>query len=158
MTEEQKYQQPRQMQEKQEKEEKDGRQRREKREKDEEKHEKNWEEKWRRDPLNAAVWALIIIWFGVVLLANSLNLLNWVPFFEPLAISFLGAGVLLLLEAGIRLIMPEYRQPVWGNLILGVVFLAIGLINVISWECILPLVVIGVGLWLLFSGLLRRRQ
>ena len=158
MTEEPKYQQPRQTQEKQEKEEKDKRERREKQEKNEEKQEKNWEEKWRRDPLNAAVWALIIIWLGVVLLASSLNLLGWVPFFETWSLVFLGAGVLLLLEAGIRLIMPEYRQPVWGNLILGAVFVAIALADIISWECILPAVVIGLGLWLLFSGIFRRRR
>jgi hypothetical protein len=130
----------------------------EKQEKNEEKEEKSWEEKWRRDPLTAAAWALIIIWAGLVLLANNLNLFEWLPFLEFWSLFFLGAGAILLLEAGFRLLMPAYRQPVTGNLILAVIFLAIGLGDIISWQCILPTVVIAIGLYLLITGFLRRRE
>ena len=37
--------------------------------------EKN-QEKWERDPLGAVVWALILIWAGVVLLASTTGNLN----------------------------------------------------------------------------------
>lgn len=131
---------------------------REKQEKQEEKHEKSWDEKWRRDPLNAAVWAVIVIWAGLMFLANNLNLLDWFPFVEPWSLFFLGAGAILLLEVGFRLLIPAYRQPVILNVILGIVFLAIGLGDIISWQCILPLAVIAAGLYLLFSGIFRRRQ
>jgi cation transport ATPase len=134
------------------------RQRQEKPEKHQEKEEKSWDEKWRRDPLNAAVWAIIIIWAGLMFLAESLNLLNWLPFLEPWSLFFLGAGVILALEVGIRLLMPAYRQPVILNVILAAVFLAIGLGEIISWECVLPLAVIALGLYLLFRGVLRRRE
>lgn len=130
----------------------------EKHEKQEEKEGTSWEEKWRRDPLSAAVWALILIWAGVVLLANNLGLLDWVPFFDAWALGFLGAGVILLLEAGFRMIVPAYRQPVSVNLIVGIIFVAIALGNVFDWACILPLTVIALGFYLLFSGLLRRRE
>ena len=148
MSEEQK---PRQQQEKPEKQE-------EKNEKQGEKHEKSWDEKWHRDPLNAAVWAVIIIWAGLMLLAESLNLLDWFPWLEPWSLFFLGAGAILLLEVGIRLLMPAYRQPVILNAILGIIFLAIGLGDIISWECLLPLAVIVAGLYLLFRGVFRRRE
>ncbi len=132
--------------------------RQEKREKEEEKQEKNWEEKWRRDPLNAAVWAIILIWGGVMLLANNFHLLDWLPFVEPWSLFFLGAGFLLLLEIGFRLLMPAYRQPVLGNAILAIVFLAIGLGELVSWECLVPAAVIAVGFYLLFRGIIWRRE
>lgn len=132
--------------------------RQEKQEKQEEKEEKSWEEKWRRDPLTAAAWALIIIWAGIVLLANNLNLLTWFPWLEGWSLLFLGAAAILLLEIGIRLVLPAYRQPVLGSVILAVVFLAIGLGGLISWQCLLPGAVIAVGFYFLFSGLIRRRE
>lgn len=55
-----------------EKEEKDV----EKREEKEEKEEKSWEEKWHRDPLGTATWAVILIWAGLVLLADNMGLLT----------------------------------------------------------------------------------
>jgi hypothetical protein len=130
----------------------------EKGEKRQEKEEKSWEEKWQRDPLNAAAWALILIWGGVVLLASNLNLLDWLPFLEGWSLFFLGAGAILLLEVGIRLALPSYRQPVLGTIIVAIVFVAIGLGGLISWECLLPGAVIALGFYLLFSGVLRRRQ
>jgi fatty acid desaturase len=130
----------------------------EKPEKREEKVEKSWEEKWRRDPLNAAAWALILIWAGLVLLAYNLHLLDWFPWLEGWALFFLGAGAILLLEVGIRLALPSYRQPVLGTIIVAAVFLGIGLGELISWQCVLPGAVIVVGFYLLFSGILRRRQ
>lgn len=134
------------------------RERQEKQEKQEEKEEKSWEEKWRRDPLNAAAWAIIIVWAGLVLLASNFRLLDWVPFLEPWSIFFLGAGAILLLEVGFRLLLPTYRQPVIGNAILAAVFLVIGLGDVFEWQCLLPVAVIAVGFYLLFTGVFRRRE
>ena len=54
--------------------------------------------------------------------------------------------------------MPAYRQPVTGNFILAIVFLAIGLTGIISWSCIWPLAIIGLGLYLLLTVLLRWRE
>ena len=145
------------------------------RQKEEEKtREKSVDEKWRRDPLGSAVWALILIWAGFVLLAGNLG---WLDFLNglleqlqfqlaesPLAIPtldfsswsliFLGAGVLLLAEIVIRLIFPSYRRPVLGTAILAIVFLAIG---IGSWGLIWPLVLILIGAALLLGGLFRRK-
>ena len=38
--------------------------------------EKNYDEKYRRDPLGSIVWALILIWVGLVLLAQNMGYLN----------------------------------------------------------------------------------
>ena len=129
----------------------------EKTEKRDEKQEKRWEEKWRRDPLNAAAWAFILIWAGVVLLADNLGYLRGFAL-EAWALFFVGAGVILLLEVLLRLVMPAYRQPVLGTIILAVVFLGIGLGELISWVIIGPLVLIAIGAYLLFRGMFRRRE
>jgi uncharacterized membrane protein len=128
----------------------------EKQEKEREKEEKSWDEKWRQDPLSAAVWALILVWAGVALLIGNLDIL------EDTALSgwdlvFAGAGVVILLEAVVRLLIPAYRQPIIGNLILGFVFLAIGLGDLGIWDAIWPLAIILLGAALLLRGLGWRR-
>jgi hypothetical protein len=132
----------------------------EKQEKQQEKEEKSWDEKWRRDPLSAAAWAIILVWAGLVLLGSNLGMFAWIPFMEAWSVFFLGAGVILLLEIGIRLALPSYRQPLIGIAVLAIVFLAVGLAGVdfVGWECVLPLAVVAVGLYLLFSALFRRRE
>jgi hypothetical protein len=129
----------------------------EKDEKEDENQEKSWDEKWRRDPLSAAVWAFILIWGGLVLLAANLNFLDDL-FLEGWQLFFLGAGVILLLEVVLRLLLPAYRQPVIGTIILALVFLAIGLGGLVKWYLLWPLVLIGVGAYILFAGLFRRRE
>jgi hypothetical protein len=147
---------------------------REKHEKDHEKQEKsrgekNWDEKWRRDPLNAAVWALILIWLGLTLFARNLDVFQSARVFGSLMpqegwsrLFFAGAGGILVLQALFRLLVPAYRAPVVGTIILAVVFLAIGLgdwIGNLGWGWIvLPILVILVGVLFLFRGLFRKRE
>jgi hypothetical protein len=143
----------------------------EKPEKDREKqekgrNEKNWDEKWRRDPLNAAAWALILIWLGLTLLASTLEpFSSWTIQNEPLADTwwhffFLGAGGILLLEAIFRLLVPAYRAPIVGTVILALIFLGIGLADWIEnlWVFLLPVSLIIGGLLFLFRGLFRKRE
>jgi hypothetical protein len=134
--------------------------------------EKSVEEKWRRDSLGAIVWALILIWAGAVFLASNLGWLDEInaflrrmglqaaelpiklPFLrlETWSLIFLGAGLLLLSEVVIRLLIPSYRKPVLGTAILAVVALGIGLG---TWGLILPLALIVAGLVILLGGFFR---
>lgn len=144
------------------------------RKQEEKSEEKSVDEKYRRDPLGSAVWALILIWAGFVLLAYNVGWLDFLngllaqlqfrlaesPFaisnldFTPWALIFFGAGLLLLAEVVIRLLFPSYRRPVLGTAILAIVFLAIGIGN---WGLIWPLVLIAIGLALLLGGIFRRK-
>jgi hypothetical protein len=146
----------------------------EKQEKDEKERnkqeEKSFEEKWQRDPLGAMIWALVLIWAGVVLLAENLGLLSGfndffgnllgrepseIPFLPVGAWSlfFLGVAVLLLIEVAIRLLVPTYRRPVLGTTILAIVFLGL---SIGSWGLIWPLILIIAGVALLFGSLWRK--
>ena len=128
----------------------------EKQEKEREKEEKSWEEKWREDPLSAVVWALILVWAGIALLIGNLDALQDTAL-EGWNLVFAGAGVILLLEVVVRLLVPAYRQPVIGGLILGFVFLAIGLGDLGIWDAIWPLAIILIGVALLLRGFGWRR-
>ena len=127
------------------------------REKEREKEEKNWEEKWRRDPVSAFSWAVILVWVGVVLLLNNLDLLARYERLETLNLILLGAGVVLLLQVAYRLLVPAHRRPVLGTVILAIVFLSIGLGGFAPIEIIWPALVIVLGLFILWRGLKPRR-
>jgi len=122
-----------------------------------EKEEKSWDEKWRRDPLNAAAWAGILIWAGLVLLTENMGLLTRYERLEAWALIFIGAGLIVLLEVLVRLVVPEYRRPVTGSLIFGVILLAIGLGDLVGAGVVWSLVLIAIGAAILLRGFVRRR-
>ncbi len=127
--------------------------------------EKSVEEKYRRDPLGAIVWAGILIWAGLVLLASNLNILQFQPITGlPTAVSpgpwgviFLGAGVILVLEVLVRLLVPDYRRPISGTLFLAVIFIGIGFGNIFGFDVVWPFILIGIGLSILVRGFMRQR-
>ncbi|MGD2103983.1 MAG: hypothetical protein PVJ55_02565 [Anaerolineae bacterium] len=130
----------------------------EKAEKEREKHEKEnmtLDEKWRRDPLSAAVWAVILIWAGLVLLADNLGFFGAWEWVEAWGLILTGAGLIVLLEAALRLIVPAYRRPIGGTLIWGAILLGLGLGNLVGASIAWPLILIAIGVGLLLRGLLR---
>lgn len=140
-------------------------------EKQEEKtEEKKWEEKGRRDPVSAIIWAIILIWAGLVLLADNLGILarwltslatatrlDFINRLETWAVILVGAGIILLIETLVRLGLPEYRRPLGGTIFLAIVLIGVGLGNEIGWTLIFPLILIALGLSILVRGLLRTR-
>jgi hypothetical protein len=131
--------------------------------------EKSYEEKYRRDPLGAIVWALILIWVGIVLLAENLGYLEQLgvrlsfadlPFEVPFlgdnwSLIFLGIAFILLIEVVIRLIVPDFRRPLMGTVVFLIICigLAFG-----SWNLIWPLILIAVGASILLRGVFRSNQ
>lgn len=144
----------------------------EKQEKDVEKteekspEEKNWDEKWRRDPVNTVTWAAIFIWAGVVFLMDNLGLLGrlesqfgdtvLLKSIEAWGLVLIGAGVIVILAAAARLLIPEHRRPVFGAFIVGIVIIGIGLGEFFSWDIILPLILIALGVSILARGFIKR--
>jgi hypothetical protein len=122
--------------------------------------EKGQDEKGRNDALSSVVWAAIFVWAGLVLLASNLNLLGNLTIgeteFAPWSLIFVGAGVIVLVEVVLRLIMPTYRRSVTGSLIFAGILLAIGLGGWIGWNSIWPIFLILIGVSILVGNFTRR--
>jgi len=130
--------------------------RNEKDEKEEKDNGESWDEKWRSDPLNAAWWALVLIWAGLVLIADNVGMLETLGIRgEAWAIGFLGAGILALLFVVIRLLVPAYRRPVTGSIIFGFILLGIGLGELTRWDVVGALVLIAIGVSIILSRFIR---
>lgn len=136
----------------------------------EKKEEKTAEEKWQSDPVGAVVWAVILMWAGLVFLAGNLGILdnlrstmNDIPALgvfgnvSTWGLILIGAGVIVLLGVLLRLAIPTYRRPVGGSIIFGLILIGLGLGNLVSWNLLWPLILIGIGLSVLLGGLLRKR-
>jgi nitric oxide reductase large subunit len=131
--------------------------------------EKTIEEKYRRDPLSTLVWAAIFIWAGLVFLADNLGYLKDLPvarlfpegseFVRPGAwtVVFLGAGLIVLVEVVIRLVVPAYRQPLGGTIFFAVLLFSLGLGNIFGWNLAWPVILIALGLSILLRGPRRRK-
>ncbi len=140
----------------------------------EKREEKSFDEKHRRDPIGSISWAAFLIWAGVVLLLNNTGNLHFLtafvdrlnlpksdlpftlPFVDMAAwqVFFLGAGVIVLIEVLVRLVVPMYRKPIIGSIIWAAVLFGLALGN---WTLIGPLVVIAIGLAILIGGIFRKR-
>ena len=125
-------------------------------EKGEKERDEGWDEKWRNDPVNAAVWALLLIWAGLVWLADNLNLFR-VEGIDNWSVILIGAGIIVLLAAAVRLAIPAYRRPVVASIIFGLILLAIGLGDEFGWGIVLPLVLIALGIGGLLAFFRQRR-
>lgn len=120
-----------------------------------EKDEKSQEEKWRRDPLGRVIFGMIVIAVGILLLLASQDIIAWDIWW---AYFLLALGGIFIFEVLIRAIMPAYRRPVSGKLIAGIVLIGIGAFNIyglVSWW---PVIIIGVGVFILFSAFFRVRK
>jgi len=127
-------------------------------EKEEKNRNESWDEKWRRDPVNAIVSSFILIWVGVVWLAYNAGWLKEIVETEDVwALAFLGAGVIVLLGVVLRLIVPAYRRPVTGSVIFGVILFGIGLSQFVPDVAIGALFLIGIGVIILLSGIFRKK-
>jgi hypothetical protein len=119
----------------------------------------SWDEKWRRDPVDAVVWALILIWAGLVWLAESAGLVDQIfgGSVEAWSIGFLGAGLIVLLGVVLRLLTPAYRRPITGSLIFGIILIGVGLGELTNWYAVGAFILIAIGVSILFGGLFRRK-
>ena len=151
-----------------EKEEKDEKDRQTEEKEVQKRDEKSVDEKSRNDPPSTITWAAILIWAGLVFLADNLGYLKNLPVanlpqgvqvtnLQSWTVIFLGAGVILLLNVIGRLLIPAYRRPIGGTLVLAAIFFGVGLGNLFGWAVVWPIILIAIGLSFLLRGAFRRR-
>ena len=142
-------------------------------EKDEKELNKHDEKTEEGDALSSIAWAFILIWAGFAFLASNLGWFSRIGLEIGRYWSFsnihslsdlgvwnliaLGAGVILIFETLARLLLPSFRRHIGGTLITGIVFIGLGLWGWHSWTVLWPLILIGVGVSVLVSGLLRKK-
>lgn len=116
------------------------------------------------DSLSTVTLALLLIGAGVLFLVAKLkdgvvsdtalssldinysNIVSWL---------ILGAGLVLLLEVVLRIVMPRFRSYIGGRLALSVLFIAVGVAGLTSVSFALPVFLIGLGIVVIVSRLVR---
>lgn len=110
-------------------------------------------EKAPSDKLGTVFAGLILILLGITFYMASVGMIAWGDWW---AYFLAGLGIIFLIEATIRGLIPEYKRPVSGRVFVGLLLLAIGgfhILGIITWW---PLILIVFGAWLVFKGLTRR--
>jgi hypothetical protein len=107
------------------------------------------------DKLDTIGWAFVFFWGALVILAESTGFAsNFRWWGDGWGVFFAGAGVIVLLETSIRLLVPEYRRGIVFGLILGFILLGIGLGG---WNLILPLMLAAIGVAILSKVFSRKK-
>ncbi|MBU7023963.1 MAG: hypothetical protein HXS40_07320 [Theionarchaea archaeon] len=122
----------------------------EKEEKGQDKSEKG-EGKYHRDPLGGVFVGLVLLTIGGVYLLRAQlpdPELWW-------AWVILGIGIVSLLDAGVRYTRPEWRRPVFGKIMLGIILVILGGSLVYSVEISWAVILIGIGAIMLVYYLVR---
>ena len=114
-----------------------------------------WEEWWHSDLVDALGWAAGFIWGALVILAGATNLSANFSWWDGWAVFFTGAGVIVLIEVAVRMLIPKYRMGVVGNLIFSLILLTIGLGGLVGWVWVWPMVLIAIAV-LIIGGALKR--
>lgn len=104
------------------------------------------------DRLSQLTWGGMVLWAGIVFFLNG-NSATASTFSDAWAWIFGGAGALLLAEVGARLLIPEFRSKPGARLVLGVIFLMIGLGMSFSFATLWPVILIAIGASLLINQL-----
>ena len=130
-------------------------------------HDHDLEINLHRDQLGTIILACILIWAGMVFLANYQGWLSTIPldvspkfewgwFTQTWLFIFLGAGVLLLVEFIIRLTIPSLRKRNTGNLFLAIIVIGIGISAILGVMTLWPVILIAIGLSLIIRNFIQR--
>ena len=100
---------------------------------------------WRSDRLDSVAWAAIFFWAALILLGEAAGYSSTLSWWDGWGVFFSGAGIIVLAEAIIRLLLPGYRSSWWWSLVVGSVLLGIGLESSDGWAWIWALVMAAIG-------------
>lgn len=117
-----------------------------------------WDEKWRRDRVNAVSWALMLVWGAAVLFIGTMTNAPEIFREHGWSIFLAGAGSIILLTALFRAMMPEHRRPLLGSIILGTILLGVGVGDLSEWSenIVWVIVLLVIALGILLSAFRRR--
>jgi hypothetical protein len=112
-----------------------------------------------RGGLGSLFWAALLIFAGIVFLADNAGFLPTFNNADAWDWIMLGAGGLLLLDSLLRGLLPDYGEPSWFMAAAGVVLLLLGAASVFAVSLDLsdwwPLILIVIGVSTLMRSLQR---
>jgi len=117
--------------------------------------EQKYSERKERLRLEGLWWAFVLIWAGLVFLADSMDLMPQIGDADAWSWIFLGAGVFGILGALYRLTSANVPNPTTWDWVWGSFCLIIGLGGFTTLSIAWPLVLILVGGVILVTVLLR---
>jgi hypothetical protein len=97
------------------------------------------------DPLVWFTGALILIWAGIVLLFKNLGDVLGLEPENASAWVLAGTGILLWLEAIVRLAIPKYQRGAGERVIFGMIFVIVGLGEIVEVS-LWPLLLVAIGI------------
>ncbi|MFB0518954.1 MAG: hypothetical protein ACETWC_06700 [Acidobacteriota bacterium] len=107
-----------------------------------------------KDPLSAIFSGLIVILLGVLFLLVTQDYLRWGDWWAYLLV---GIGIIFVIEVIVRQTRAQYRCPIAGKLIGGLVLIAVGAGHIYGLRHWWPLVIIVVGFVIMFMGFKKLR-
>lgn len=106
-------------------------------------------EKAERKRLESYWWAAVLIWSGLILVAELLGILPEIGTANAWSWIFLGAGVFGLIGALIRVVNPDLPKPTGWDYFWSTLFLIIGAAGFFGGGIAFPIVLVVVGIAIL---------
>ncbi|MBI2184670.1 MAG: zinc ribbon domain-containing protein [Thaumarchaeota archaeon] len=119
-----------------------------------EKHEKQ-EKSGPRDWTGPLVGGLILIWLGVTFYLVQIGYTSWMNWWGYF---IFGIGIILIVQAAVRLVNLKYKGPAIGAFTGGLVLCAIGLAGIMGMRDWWPMILIAIGVIVIVSGLRARAR
>jgi hypothetical protein len=117
---------------------------------------RNLDEKYHHNPVGFVIFAILVIWLGVTLLLQNADIIDSSD--QGWAIFLWGGGIIILIGALVRLLVPRYRRPVGGSFVWAAIWIGVGFgLYYDKWEIIGPLIIIAIGVAILLGRLVPRR-
>ena len=101
------------------------------------------------------MFAVVLVWAGVAWILSNTGVFGGGIDIWPVILA--GGGVIIILGVIVRLLIPEYRRPVGGNLVFGFVLIGVGLGQLVGWSIVGPLVLIAIAISIIIGVVSRKR-
>jgi hypothetical protein len=112
-------------------------------------------DKAERKRLEGLWWAAVLIWAGLVFVADYFGLLPEISGANAWSWIFVGAGVFGLISALIRVVNSELPKPTGWDYFWSILFLVIGATGFLGEGVAFPIAIVVVGFAILANALFR---
>ncbi len=103
---------------------------------------------WRQDRLDSAGWGLFFLLGALIIVAQTTNFSDNFAWWTGWSVFFIGAGIITLIQAIIRLLVPKYHHKWMGNLIGSGILFSLGFFmgdwEGLGWFWVVILAIIGI--------------